>query len=259
MFLPLLETMNLQTEPLISQINLDKVPKHIAIIMDGNGRWAKQQGMIRAFGHQNGTKTVNQIVEACSDINVTHLTLYAFSTENWNRPKYEVDALMTIMVNSLRKELPTMMEKDVQVTAIGNIDKLPNNVKKVILEVIEKTKNNKKIRLSLALSYGSREELTQVIKEIATKVKNNIISTDDIDTSIINKHLYTHDMPDVDLLIRTSGEHRISNFLLWQIAYAELYFCDVLWPDFTPEHLFEAVINYQNRERRFGKTSEQIK
>lgn len=259
MFLPLLETMNLQTEPLISQINLDKVPKHIAIIMDGNGRWAKQQGMIRAFGHQNGTKTVNQIVEACSDINVTHLTLYAFSTENWNRPKYEVDALMTIMVNSLRKELPTMMEKDVQVTAIGNIDKLPNNVKKVILEVIEKTKNNKKIRLSLALSYGSREELTQVIKEIAIKVKNNIISTDDIDTSIINKHLYTHDMPDVDLLIRTSGEHRISNFLLWQIAYAELYFCDVLWPDFTPEHLFEAVINYQNRERRFGKTSEQIK
>jgi undecaprenyl diphosphate synthase len=251
--------MNLQTEPLISQINLDKVPKHIAIIMDGNGRWAKQQGMIRAFGHQNGTKTVNQIVEACSDINVTHLTLYAFSTENWNRPKYEVDALMTIMVNSLRKELPTMMEKDVQVTAIGNIDKLPNNVKKVILEVIEKTKNNKKIRLSLALSYGSREELTQVIKEIAIKVKNNIISTDDIDASVINKHLYTHDMPDVDLLIRTSGEHRISNFLLWQIAYAELYFCDVLWPDFTPEHLFEAVINYQNRERRFGKTSEQIK
>ncbi len=247
------------TDPLINQINLEKVPKHIAIIMDGNGRWAKQQGMIRAFGHQNGTKTVNQIVEACSDINVTHLTLYAFSTENWNRPKYEVDALMTIMVNSLKKELPTMMEKNVQVTAIGNIYKLPSNVKKVINEVIDKTKNNKKIRLSLALSYGSREELTTAIKEIASKVKNNIISTDNIDASVINQHLYTHDMPDVDLLIRTSGEHRISNFLLWQIAYAELYFCDVLWPDFTPEHLFEAVINYQNRERRFGKTSEQIK
>ncbi|MFY8189016.1 MAG: isoprenyl transferase [Flavobacterium sp.] len=247
------------TDPLINQINLEKVPKHIAIIMDGNGRWAKQQGMIRAFGHQNGTKTVNQIVEACSDINVTHLTLYAFSTENWNRPKYEVDALMTIMVNSLKKELPTMMAKDVQVTAIGNIEKLPSNVRKVINEVIETTKNNKKIRLSLALSYGSREELTTAIKEIASKVKNNIISTDNIDASVINQHLYTHDMPDVDLLIRTSGEHRISNFLLWQIAYAELYFCDVLWPDFTPEHLFEAVINYQNRERRFGKTSEQIK
>ena len=251
--------MNAQLNPMIEQIDLTKVPKHIAIIMDGNGRWAKQKGMIRAFGHQNGTQTVNNVVEACSDINVTHLTLYAFSTENWNRPKYEVDALMTIMVNSLRKELPTMMAKDVQVTAIGNVDKLPNNVKKVINEVIDKTKDNKKIRLSLALSYGSREELTQVVKEIASKVKNNIISTDDIDASVINKHLYTHDMPDVDLLIRTSGEHRISNFLLWQIAYAELYFCDVLWPDFTPEHLFEAVINYQNRERRFGKTSEQIK
>ena len=251
--------MNSETEPLIAQIDLEKVPKHIAIIMDGNGRWAKQQGMIRAFGHQNGTKSVNQIVEACSDINVTHLTLYAFSTENWNRPKYEVDALMTIMVNSLKKELPTMMEKNVQVTAIGNIDKLPINVRKVINEVIDKTKNNKKIRLSLALSYGSREELTQVVKEIAFKVKNNIISIDNIDALIINEHLYTHDMPDVDLLIRTSGEHRISNFLLWQIAYAELYFCDVLWPDFTPQHLFEAVINYQNRERRFGKTSEQIK
>lgn len=251
--------MNSETEPLIAQIDLEKVPKHIAIIMDGNGRWAKQQGMIRAFGHQNGTKSVNQIVEACSDINVTHLTLYAFSTENWNRPKYEVDALMTIMVNSLKKELPTMMEKNVQVTAIGNIDKLPSNVRKVINEVIDKTKNNKKIRLSLALSYGSREELTQVVKEIAFKVKNNIISIDNIDALIINEHLYTHDMPDVDLLIRTSGEHRISNFLLWQIAYAELYFCDVLWPDFTPQHLFEAVINYQNRERRFGKTSEQIK
>lgn len=251
--------MNSETESLIAQIDLDKVPKHIAIIMDGNGRWAKQQGMMRAFGHQNGTKTVNQIVEACSDIHVTHLTLYAFSTENWNRPKYEVDALMTIMVNSLKKELPTMMEKNVQVTAIGNIDKLPSNVKKVINEVIDKTKNNNKIRLSLALSYGSREELTLAVKEIAIKVKNNIISTDNIDALIINEHLYTHDMPDVDLLIRTSGEHRISNFLLWQIAYAELYFCDVLWPDFTPQHLFEAVINYQNRERRFGKTSEQIK
>lgn len=251
--------MNPETNQMIHQIDLTKVPKHIAIIMDGNGRWAKQKGMIRAFGHQNGTQTVNQIVEACSDIDVTHLTLYAFSTENWNRPKYEVDALMTIMVNSLRKELPTMMAKNVQVTAIGNVDKLPNNVRKVIHEVIEKTKNNTKIVLSLALSYGSREEITQVVKEIALKVKNNIISTDDIDESVINKHLYTHNMPDVDLLIRTSGEHRISNFLLWQIAYAELYFCDVLWPDFTPNHLYEAVINYQNRERRFGKTSEQIK
>jgi undecaprenyl diphosphate synthase len=244
---------------LIKEINLDKVPKHVAIIMDGNGRWAKQKGMIRAIGHQNGTKTVNQIVEACSDIDVSHLTLYAFSTENWNRPKYEVDALMTIMVNSLRKELPTMMKKDVKVTAIGFIDKLPNHVKNVIEEVIEKTKDNKKIVLSLALSYGSREELIKATKEIALKVKNNIISIDNIDELIINKHLYTHDMPDVDLLIRTSGEHRISNFLLWQIAYAELYFCDVLWPDFTADHLYEAIINYQNRERRFGKTSEQIK
>lgn len=251
--------MNSDITTLIAKIDLDKVPKHIAIIMDGNGRWAKQKGMIRAFGHQNGTKTVNQIVEACSDIEVTHLTLYAFSTENWNRPKYEVDALMTIMVNSLRKELPTMMQKNVRVTAIGDLEKLPKNVKKVIEEVIDKTKENSKIRLSLALSYGSREELVRAFNAIALKVKNNIISSEIINESIINEHLYTHDLPDVDLLIRTSGEQRISNFLLWQIAYAELYFCEVLWPDFTPVHLYEAILNYQNRERRFGKTSEQIK
>ena len=244
---------------LLESINTANLPKHLAIIMDGNGRWAKQQGFLRAFGHENGTKSVKETIKSCAKIGIEFLTLYAFSTENWNRPKLEVDALMKILINSLRKELTTLQENNIKLNAIGNLEKLPKSAQKELMDVIEKTKNNTRLTLTLALSYGSREELVNAIKIISNKVKNNIISIDSLDDSIINEHLYTQNLPDVDLLIRTSGEHRISNFLLWQIAYAELYFTDVLWPDFKEQDLYEAIISYQKRERRFGKTSEQIK
>jgi undecaprenyl diphosphate synthase len=244
---------------LLESINKDNIPKHVAIIMDGNGRWAKQKGLLRAFGHENGTKSVRETVETAAKIGVENLTLYAFSTENWNRPKLEVDTLMKLLVHSLKSELKTLQNNNIQLNSIGNIDMLPKSIQKELNEVISLTKNNSKMILTLALSYGSREELINVVKKISEKVKNNIISIDTIDESIINQHLYTHNLPDVDLLIRTSGEHRISNFLLWQIAYAELFFTDVLWPDFKENDLYEAIISYQKRERRFGKTSEQIK
>ena len=241
------------------EINEENLPQHIAIIMDGNGRWAKKQGMLRAFGHENGAKSVKTTVETCARLGVKNLTLYAFSTENWNRPKLEIDTLMKLLVSSLRKELKSLIDNNIRLNTIGNTDKLPKSIQKELAEVMTRTKDNSRMTLTVALSYGSREELTSAIKQISSKVKNNIISIDAIDEAIINEHLYTQNLPDVDLLIRTSGEHRISNFLLWQIAYAELYFTDVLWPDFTEEHLYEAIISYQKRERRFGKTSEQIK
>ena len=244
---------------LIDQINKDNLPKHLAIIMDGNGRWAKQQGFLRALGHQSGTKSVKKIIKASALLGIENLTLYAFSTENWNRPKLEVDILMKVLIKALKKELATLQENNIKLNAIGNLERLPDSAQKELLDVINKTKENSKMTLTLALSYGSREEIIHVIKKICDKVKNNIISIDAIDDSIINEHLYTHNLPDVDLLIRTSGEHRISNFLLWQIAYAELYFTDILWPDFKEQDLYEAIISYQKRERRFGKTSEQIK
>lgn len=244
---------------LLDSIDHTNLPKHLAIIMDGNGRWAKQQGFLRAFGHENGTKSVKKTITTCAKLGIEYLTLYAFSTENWNRPKLEVEALMKILINSLKKELVTLQENNIRLNAIGNLDKLPKTAQKELLDVIEKTKNNTRLTLTLALSYGSREELVNAVRIISDKVKNNIISIDTIDDSIINEHLYTQNLPDVDLLIRTSGEHRISNFLLWQIAYAELYFTNVLWPDFKDQDLYEAIISYQKRERRFGKTSEQIK
>ncbi len=240
-------------------IDKENLPKHLAIIMDGNGRWAKQKGLLRAFGHENGTKSVRTTVESCAKLGIENLTLYAFSTENWNRPKLEVETLMKLLISSLKKELDTLKKNNIRLNAIGNLDLLPSSAKKELLTVIEKTKNNSRMTLTLALSYGSREELLNAVKNISSKVKNNIISQDDIDESIINQHLYTHNLPDVDLVIRTSGEHRISNFLLWQIAYAEFYFTDVLWPDFKETDLYDAIISYQKRERRFGKTSEQIK
>ncbi|WP_340200269.1 isoprenyl transferase [Ascidiimonas sp. W6] len=240
-------------------INKNNLPGHIAIIMDGNGRWAKLKGKLRVFGHENGSKSVKQVVEACAELGVKHLTLYAFSTENWNRPKLEVQTLMKLLVTSLRKELESLTKNNIKLTSIGNIETLPKTARKELLDVIKRTQDNDHMTLTLALSYGSREEIKNAVKSLCSKVKNNIISVESIDESIINAHLYTHDLPDVDLLIRTSGEHRISNFLLWQIAYAELYFTDVLWPDFTKENLYEAILNYQNRERRFGKTSEQLK
>jgi undecaprenyl diphosphate synthase len=244
---------------LAESINKDNLPKHLAIIMDGNGRWAKQKGLLRAFGHENGTKSVRTVVETSAKLGIENLTLYAFSTENWNRPKLEVDLLMELLINSLKNELKTLQENNIRLNSIGNLDLLPKSAQKKLQEVIETTKGNSRMVLTLALSYGSREELINAVKNISNKVKNNIISIDTIDDSIINEHLYTQNLPDVDLLIRTSGEHRISNFLLWQIAYAELYFTDVLWPDFKEHHLYEAIISYQKRERRFGKTSEQIK
>ena len=241
------------------EIDKNNLPKHLAIIMDGNGRWAKNQGMLRVFGHEKGTKSVKQTVESCAKLGIEFLTLYAFSTENWNRPKIEVDTLMKLLVSALKKELKTLQNNDIKLNAIGNLGTLPTIVKKELEEVIEKTKANNRMTLTLALSYGSRDEIINAVKIISEKVKNNIISVDAIEESIINQHLYTQNMPDVDLLIRTSGEHRISNFLLWQIAYAEFYFTDVLWPDFNEEELHKALLSYQKRERRFGKTSEQIR
>ena len=241
-----------------SQIDLERLPRHLAVIMDGNGRWAKQKGLFRSIGHENGTKAVREIVEACAEINIPVLNLYAFSTENWNRPQMEVDLLMKLLVNSLKKEIETLQKNNIKLNAIGNLETLPKKARNELMGVIEKTKNNDRLTLTLALSYGSREELTKTVQEISHKVKNNLISPDNIDESVINNHLYTQNLPDVDLLIRTSGEQRISNFLLWQLAYAELYFTETLWPDYTKNHLFEAILNYQNRERRFGKTSEQL-
>lgn len=242
----------------LQSINLQKVPNHIAIIMDGNGRWAKNKGMQRVFGHKNALTAVREAVAGASDIGTKFITLYAFSTENWNRPKLEVDALMTLLITSLKKELPDFQKNGIKVNSIGALEQLPKKAQKTLTEVIEATKSNTKITLTFALSYGAREEIVNAIKNISKKVVNNNLDIEKIDEKIINNHLYTFNLPDVDFMIRTSGEQRISNFLLWQMAYAELYFTNVLWPDFRKEHLFDAIIDYQDRERRFGKTSEQI-
>lgn len=242
----------------IDDIKNGKLPKHLAIIMDGNGRWAKQKGRLRVFGHEHGVKAVRDVAVNCSKLGIKYLTLYAFSTENWKRPKLEVDTLMKLLVSSLKKELHTLNENNIKLNAIGNIESLPPRALAELKEVMARTSQNKTMTLTLALSYGAREEIKNAIQSISAKVKNNIISPENIDETIINNHLYTRNLPDVDLLIRTSGEHRISNFLLWQIAYAELYFIDVFWPDFKEHHLLEALENYQHRERRFGKTSEQL-
>ena len=223
--------------------------------MDGNGRWAKKIGKQRGFGHQTGVKSVNFCVEGASEIGVKNITLYVFSMENWKRPKIEVNALMRLLVKSLKKELANLIKNDIKLSLIGNIDSLDSKTKNKLAEVMDKTSKNKKLNLTLAISYGSRQELTNAFKIISNKVKNNIISVENIDENIINEHLYTRNLPNVDLLIRTGGEHRISNFLLWQIAYAELYFSDILWPDFKKEDFFKAIINYQKRDRRFGKTN----
>ena len=234
------------------------IPKHTAIIMDGNGRWAEQKGMPRIFGHQNGVTAVRKIVEASSKFNIKYLTLFTFSVENWDRPTSEVDTLMGLLVQTLKDEFEDMFKNNIKLTAIGDLDSLPNEVREELYTIIENTKGNTGMTLTLALSYGGKQEIFKAVKEISEKVKNDIICLDNFDDSVINDHLYTSDLPDVDLLIRTSGEKRISNFLLWQIAYAELYFTDVYWPDFTEEDLEKAIVEYQNRERRFGKTSKQL-
>jgi undecaprenyl diphosphate synthase len=240
------------------EFSTDEMPKHVAIIMDGNGRWAQQQGKNRLVGHEAGAKAVRRTVEAAAKLGIKHLTLYAFSTENWKRPKVEVATLMTLLVRNLRRELARMTKNNIRLSAIGSLDKLPNKVRHELLEVIEKTQINTGTNLTLALSYGAREEIKQAVIDISKKVKNSIINVESIDETIINEHLYTQHLPDVDLLIRTSGEVRISNFLLWQIAYAELYFTDVMWPAFDEHELHQAIKSYLKRERRFGKTSEQL-
>ncbi len=242
-----------------TNINKDNLPKHIAIIMDGNGRWAKEKGKLRVFGHQNGVKAVRDTVESAAEIGIKHLTLYAFSTENWNRPKFEVNALMELLVSTINKETKTLMENNIRLNAIGDLEQLPSSCLRELKEAIEKTKDNTRMTLHLALSYSSKWEITSAIKKIAEEVKLGTLNTSDITDNTLDNYLTTAGIPDPELLIRTSGEHRISNFLLWQIAYAEFYFTDKLWPDFRKEDLYDAIIDYQSRERRFGKTSEQVK
>lgn len=241
-----------------TDLDLEQLPQHIAIIMDGNGRWAKAQGKHRVFGHKNGVKSVREVTEGCAELGIKHLTLYAFSTENWNRPKLEVSALMELLLITIGKEVKTLMKNNIRLNAIGDIDSLPEKTKKGLLSAIETTKDNSRMTLTLALSYGSRIELVNAVKAITEKALSGNIKSTDIDEKMIGQHLYTYDMPDPELLIRTSGEHRVSNFLLWQLAYTEFYFTDKFWPDFDRNDLYKAIFAFQNRERRFGMTSEQI-
>jgi undecaprenyl diphosphate synthase len=240
------------------RIDQSRLPKHVAVIMDGNGRWAKQRGKLRTFGHNKGVTAVRETVESAAEIGIEHLTLYAFSTENWNRPKFEINALMTLLVKTINKETKTLTDNNIRLNAIGDLQSLPKSCLKELNEAIEKTKDNTRMTLTLALSYSSKWEITEAIKTIANNVKTGKLKVEDIDESTIDKHLCTLNIPDPELLIRTSGEHRISNFLLWQIAYTELYFTDKLWPDFDRKDFERAIIDYQGRERRFGKISEQV-
>jgi undecaprenyl diphosphate synthase len=240
------------------KINPAKLPSHIAIIMDGNGRWAKQKGKLRVFGHQSGVLAVRDTVEASAELGIKCLTLYAFSTENWKRPKFEVNALMELLISTIRKETKTLTDNNIRLQAIGDIESLPSGCKRELKEAMDLTAGNTRMTLILALSYSSKWEILNAVKQIAGKVAAKEISIDNIDESLFNSFLCTANFPDPELLIRTSGEQRISNFLLWQIAYSELYFSEKLWPDFRREDLYEAIFDYQNRERRFGKTSEQI-
>jgi undecaprenyl diphosphate synthase len=236
-----------------------QIPQHVAIIMDGNGRWAKKIGKKRAFGHENGTNSVKECIDASMKLGINNLTLYVFSTENWNRPKFEVSALMDLLVYTLNKQKKSLIENNIKVNIFGDLESLNKKPKDKLKDIILSTEKNNKLNLNLAISYGSRQELLKAIREVSNKVKNNIISEKNIDEKIINEHLYTRNLPNVDLLIRTGGESRVSNFLLWQIAYAELYFTDILWPDFKEKDFFDAIGNFQKRERRFGKISEQNK
>ena len=241
------------------KINFKQLPRHIAIIMDGNGRWAKQHSKPRIFGHRNGVIAVRETTEAAAELGIQYLTLYAFSTENWNRPKFEVTALMELLVATIHKEIKTLQKNNIRLLAIGDLKSLPKRCYKTLLEAIDETKNNSRMSLVLSLSYSSRWEIVNAVKNIANEIQEKKISATQIDESFFISHLTTANIPDPELLIRTSGEHRISNFLLWQIAYAELYFTNTLWPDFRKENLYEAIVDYQNRERRFGMTTEQIK
>ena len=240
------------------RIDLSRLPQHVAIIMDGNGRWAKEHGKPRIWGHRNGVKSVREVTEAAAEIGIPWLTLYAFSTENWNRPKPEVNALMDILVNTIREELATMNKNNIRLGAIGDMDKLPPRTKKALLEGIENTKNNTRMTLTLALNYSARWEITEAMRKVSEMTSMGSLKPEEINELKVSTFLTTANMPDPELLIRTSGEHRISNFLLWQIAYTEFYFSDVYWPDFEREEFFSAILDFQQRERRFGKISEQL-
>lgn len=240
-------------------IDKDKLPQHIAIIMDGNGRWAKEKGQPRVLGHRAGVKTVRLITEACAKIGVKYLTLYAFSTENWNRPAYEVNALMRLLVDTLNKEVKVLNKNNIQLETIGDLSRLPDRSRRAMEDAKKSTASNNRMRLTLALNYSGRWEITQAAKTLAQKAKDGFINPQDINEDMVSSELTTADMPDPELLIRTSGETRLSNYLLWQLAYAEFYFTPLYWPDFKEKDLHEAIYTYQNRERRFGKTSEQLK
>lgn len=240
------------------KLNFDNLPKHVAIIMDGNGRWAKSQNKERTFGHKNAIKAVREAISACNEVGIPYLTLYTFSTENWNRPTEEVDTLMNLLSSTLLQEAEEIFSRGIRIRAIGDLEALPEDVRNQLYNIMELTKNNTKGNLTLALSYGSQKEILNAVKELCKKVKNGDIDENDIDEKLFEQHLYTKEIPPVDLLIRTSGEVRVSNFLLWQIAYAEMQFIDVLWPDFTKETFFQCILDYQTKERRFGKISEQL-
>lgn len=246
-------------DSLKDKIDFTRLPKHIAIIMDGNGRWAKEQGKMRVFGHQHGVDTVRRITEACAELGVEYLTLYAFSTENWNRSSLEVEALMTILTQALKTELKTLNDNNIRLAAIGDLSRLPKSQYDALMYSINDTKGNTRMTLTLCLSYSGRWEITDAVKKIASKVKDGTLAIEQINEECVSNNLATAQMPDPELLVRTSGEERISNYLLWQIAYSELYFTKKYWPEFSKEDLYEAIVNYQNRERRFGKTSEQLK
>ena len=241
------------------KIDIERLPRHIAIIMDGNGRWAKERGEDRLFGHFNGVESVRNIVEGCAELGIEYLTLYAFSTENWDRPQDEVTGLMELLIDTIRQEVPTLNKNDIRLHVIGNFEMLPISAKKELNEAVAETKNNSGLNLVMALSYSSRWELTEAVKKIAKDVKQDKLNIEEVTEDTLQKYLTTSQFPDPELMIRTSGEFRISNFLLYQLAYSELYFTDTLWPDFRKENLYEAIIDYQHRERRFGKTAEQIK
>lgn len=240
------------------KLNKDTLPKHIAIIMDGNGRWAKEQGEVRIFGHRQGVNSVREALEGCVEIGVPYITLYAFSTENWNRPEIEIQALMELLVDSLNREVATFNKNHIKLNAIGSLEDLPVHCRHKLQETMDMTQHNSKCTLTLALSYGSRKEITDAVKKIAKSVKNGELDPADITEETVSERLYTCDIPDPDLMIRTSGEQRISNYMLWQMAYTEFAFLPIMWPDFTREHLYECIYHYQNRERRFGKISEQL-
>src|SRR6478736_2359653 len=241
------------------QIDKTRLPRHIAIIMDGNGRWAREQGQDRLFGHFHGVESVRNIVEGCAELGIEYLTLYAFSTENWDRPIYEVTGLMELLIDTIRNEVPTLNKNNIKLHVIGDVAMLPKAAQQELNDALEETSVNTGLNLVMALSYSSRWELTNAVKNIAADVKAGLLNTENITQETLQKYLSTSEFPDPELMIRTSGEFRISNFLLYQLAYAELYFTNVRWPDFRKENLYEAILDYQNRERRFGKTSEQLK